>query len=85
MNIGGATGIVSWFFSYPMDVIKSRVQSNNSPSTKLIPNIKQIWNETTPRGKNFFKGVSVTLVRAFPVNAISFTIYELVKKEISQD
>lgn len=76
---GGISGAWTWAIIYPFDVIKSRIQT--SPLEKHLQ--KGMW--TVARDivhdhgwKYMFRGLGVTLVRAFPVNAIIFPVYEFV-------
>ena len=62
---GGIAGICSWLFTYPMDVIKTRIQSGET-NTIYQSYIKG----------NLFRGLSVCLLRSFIVNSIGFFIYE---------
>lgn len=75
---GGFAGAITWAVVYPVDVIKTRIQT--APLTtprsdltmwKVGGNIvrKQGW-------RCLFRGLGITLVRAFPVNATLFPIYE---------
>eukprot|EP00581_Thalassiosira_minuscula_P015154 CAMPEP_0183713194 /NCGR_PEP_ID=MMETSP0737-20130205/8116_1 /TAXON_ID=385413 /ORGANISM="Thalassiosira miniscula, Strain CCMP1093" /LENGTH=408 /DNA_ID=CAMNT_0025941945 /DNA_START=304 /DNA_END=1530 /DNA_ORIENTATION=- len=76
---GGISGASTWAIIYPFDVIKSQIQT--SPLDKHLQ--KGMW--TVGRDivrehgwKHMFRGLGVTLVRAFPVNAIIFPVYEFV-------
>ncbi len=80
---GGISGASTWGIIYPFDVIKSRMQT--SPLDRHLQ--KGMW---TVGGdiirnhgfKHMFRGLGVTLVRAFPVNAIIFPVYEFVLMQI---
>jgi solute carrier family 25 (mitochondrial carnitine/acylcarnitine transporter), member 20/29 len=61
---GGIVGSLSWLFTYPIDVIKTRLQSEVSKS----------WSSAIKRG-HLFKGLEICLLRSFIVNGISFKIY----------
>ena len=63
---GGVAGMISWFISYPIDVIKTRVQSTPDMTT-----IKAI------RMGNMFNGLSFCLARAALVNGFAFWCYEV--------
>tara|TARA_B100000401_G_C52803952_1_gene720117 strand:+ start:17 stop:667 length:651 start_codon:yes stop_codon:yes gene_type:complete len=65
---GGICGMSSWLFTYPLDTIKTRMQSNSSKSFKQAILIG-----------NLFKGLNICLIRAFFVNAIGFYTYEYFK------
>lgn len=63
---GGIAGLNSWFWSYPVDVIKTRKQLD------LSLNLKQLIS-----AGGFYKGLHVALLRGFIVNGCSFWIYDL--------
>jgi hypothetical protein len=56
---GGIAGILSWLVPYPLDTIKTRVQSGYS------------LKESIKLG-NLFKGLKFCILRAFLVNSIGF-------------
>jgi len=62
---GGIAGCTSWFFTYPLDTIKSRIQGN----------ICNTINQSIKMG-NLFTGLNYCLLRAFIVNSVGFTSYE---------
>ncbi|XP_044267250.1 mitochondrial basic amino acids transporter [Tribolium madens] len=68
---GGISGMVSWIIVYPIDVVKSRFQIDNTYKNSLDCLRKSVSSE----GYNFlYKGLSPTLLRAFPVNAATFAV-----------
>eukprot|EP00804_Cyclotella_cryptica_P010380 CCRYP_020703-RA/>CCRYP_020703-RA protein AED:0.26 eAED:0.27 QI:0/0/0/1/0/0/2/0/400 len=80
---GGISGAWTWAIIYPFDVIKSRIQT--SPLERHLQ--KGMW--TVARDivndhgwRYMFRGLGVTLVRAFPVNAIIFPVYEFVLMQL---
>jgi hypothetical protein len=80
---GGISGASTWAIIYPFDVIKSRMQT--SPLERHLQ--KGMWTVgseivTVHGWKHMFRGLGVTLVRAFPVNAIIFPVYEFVLMQI---
>mmetsp|Transcript_15879 Transcript_15879/g.31115 ORF Transcript_15879/g.31115 Transcript_15879/m.31115 type:complete len:312 (-) Transcript_15879:111-1046(-) len=76
---GGCAGIVTWVFTYPFDVIKSVVQTlpDGTPARKA--SMMYVAKEQyKAHGWQFFvRGLGPTLMRAFPVNAVTLTVYDL--------
>jgi len=76
---GGISGAWTWVIIYPFDVIKTRIQT----SSLDVRHREGMW--AVGRGmvrehgwRHMFRGLGVTLARAFPVNAIIFPTYEFV-------
>ncbi|PVU89091.1 hypothetical protein BB561_005556 [Smittium simulii] len=86
MLAGGLCGVFAWSFIFPIDTIKSVYQKN----LLAFPGVKQtyyscfssIYFQQGLRG--LYKGVAVTLIRAFPIHALNFTVYEYVRDKISR-
>ena len=75
---GGIAGSITWVAVYPVDVIKTHIQTAplDTPGSEL-----RVWTIGTrlaqEHGWRFlFRGFTVTVLRAFPVNATLFPIYE---------
>ncbi|XP_014247598.1 solute carrier family 25 member 45-like [Cimex lectularius] len=81
MIAGGIAGLVSWIPIMPVDVVKSRIQSDNLDHPKY-KNIRDCFVKTYQKeGLLFFyKGSIITALRAFPVNAITFSVYSNMNK-----
>lgn len=62
---GGITGTISWLCIYPIDVIKTRIQSK-----------KYDCYYHAFRCGNLWKGISICLSRSFIINSISLPIYD---------
>ena len=58
---GGVGGTLSWGLSYPLDVVKSRVQVGDLSTWCTV---KEVYSELGVRG--FFRGITPCLIRAFP-------------------
>ena len=76
---GGIAGSASWFCIFPIDIIKTNIQvaplGSVDAELGTIAMGKKLLKE---RGFRFFyRGLGVTLMRAFPVNAITFWFYEM--------
>lgn len=70
-----------WLSIYPIDVIKSSVQSDHSDPTKrkysgMIDAARKIHAEHGVKG--YFRGIAPCLARSFPANAATFVAYEKV-------
>jgi hypothetical protein len=62
---GGISGCLSWLSIYPLDTIRTRLQTNNITLKDAI-NQRYLYN-----------GLKIAMVRAFIVNSIGFYFYEL--------
>lgn len=74
---GGSAGIVSWLLTIPIDVVKSRIQADGMSGTRPMYNgIGDCLRKSyAQEGLSFFtRGLSSTLLRAFPMNAICFLV-----------
>lgn len=72
---GGIAGIFSWVFTYPIDVIKTKIQTDGGKCDySLLKCCKLMFLENHRNWKIFFRGITPTLLRAFPVNAVTFLI-----------
>jgi solute carrier family 25 carnitine/acylcarnitine transporter 20/29 len=72
---GGLAGTGAWAFSYPTDYVKSCVQADSKLNTRKMLN-KIVYEDRSLRSA--YKGFAPTVLRAFPVNAITFLSYELI-------
>ncbi|VDM44805.1 unnamed protein product [Toxocara canis] len=70
---GGLAGVFSWVINYPVDVIKTKFQSDDKFNTYMEA-IKFTYKTQGYRG--FFSGLNSTLIRAFPTNAATFFAVE---------
>lgn len=76
---GGTTGALTWAMVYPFDVIKTQIQTMpldpDDPSKRKIAAVTRSLIEKYGWQK-LFRGLTVTCLRAFPVNGIIFPVYE---------
>jgi ornithine carrier protein len=79
---GGLSGQAFWLSGYPFDVIKSFVQSRPK-HVSMKAAFKFLYRKHGVC--HFYRGISVTMVRAFPVSAINFLTYEFISKKLKQN
>ena len=81
MTAGGAAGVAMWIPVFPVDTIKSRLQSAEGRPT-IGGTIREVYG----RGgvKAFFPGFGPALARAVPANAATFLGVELAHKFMNQ-
>ncbi|GAA5965305.1 hypothetical protein JCM3765_007158 [Sporobolomyces pararoseus] len=85
---GAAAGWGMWLFNYPLDVLKSRLQTDAFPSS---------GERSYPRGMRdalpalykeggagaFFRGLTPTMIRSPFVNSVTFVVFELVMRVLN--
>lgn len=77
MNAGGMSGFISWLVCFPMDVIKTRVQTITGPEFKSIRQVAlQIYREQGMR--SFYKGIGPCLVGGYISNAICLPMFDFI-------
>jgi solute carrier family 25 carnitine/acylcarnitine transporter 20/29 len=85
---GGLAGCLSWTIVYPIDVIKSRIQSLplDAPAKErsFLHIARSISRNEGFARLIFSRGLAVTLLRAFPVNGTIFFVYESVNQQLQQ-
>lgn len=72
---GGMAGAIAWGFAYPTDYVKSRVQADSNLNTRKV--LRSILFEERSL-RSAYRGFGPTVLRAFPVNAITFLSYEMI-------
>lgn len=81
---GGLAGYAMWISIYPVDVIKSKLQTDRLGNWKYKNSLhvfKDIYKTSGLRG--FFVGFTPTILRAAPANAATFVAFEWVMRLIS--
>ena len=80
---GGVAGMATWLSTYPVDVIKTRMQEDRVGKYKgNMDCLRKCFMQGGVR--SLYKGLGVTLVRAFPVNAATFGAYEYSKRVMKE-
>ena len=81
---GGVAGMCSWACTYPVDVMKSRIQADMTGQYKgFLDCCRQSVKESGMMV--FTKGLGSTMLRAFPVNAATFGTVTYVMKFFKAD
>lgn len=75
---GGLGGTVSWLSTYPIDIIKTKMQGQPLGRTLFYPSIAVTFSHIvrTEGYAGFTRGLSACVTRGFPVNATTFYVYE---------
>ncbi|OGM40451.1 hypothetical protein ABOM_010922 [Aspergillus bombycis] len=79
---GGLAGEALWLLSHPLDVIKSKMQSDGFGAEKKYRNMRFAFRHTWVTGglRGLFYGLGPALLRAMPVSAGTFATVEVVRK-----
>ncbi|KAG2057584.1 mitochondrial carrier [Suillus hirtellus] len=94
---GGVAGVLGWLLTFPMDVVKTRMQSTEAIKARNImrsevtagdnpyrTTLSTIQHSYRTGGiRVFFRGLSPTMLRAIPVNMATFAVYETVANILS--
>ncbi|CAO3675051.1 unnamed protein product [Rhizopus microsporus] len=75
---GGICGIMCWIVVFPLDLVKSLIQKEILHPFPKYKSTKQCVQEIYQRNgiAGFYRGISVTLIRAFPIHSLNFLVYE---------
>ncbi|KAK9371783.1 mitochondrial carrier domain-containing protein [Lipomyces chichibuensis] len=81
LTAGGLAGMVSQTASYPLEVVRRRMQVGGTLKEKKFPGIwttaRVIWFEHGFRG--FFVGLTIGYIKVIPMVSCSFFVYERMK------
>eukprot|EP00934_Nitzschia_sp_Nitz4_P002687 Nitzschia sp. Nitz4//scaffold264_size26629//24865//25954//NITZ4_008241-RA/size26629-augustus-gene-0.3-mRNA-1//1//CDS//3329544818//2677//frame0 len=82
---GGITGASTWLMIYPFDVIKTKIQTLPIDTPLEKRRILTVGSEIVQKHgiSALFRGLNITVFRAFPVNAIIFPVYEFTLLQIA--
>jgi len=74
---GAFAGICFWFAVFPIDVIKTKIQTDSvtNPQFKsMMDSVRQTYKKQGMNG--FWRGLTPCLMRAIPVNSGTFIVYK---------
>ena len=85
---GAFAATAAWVVGYPFDIIKTRVQALDSAAgassdrrgPSMMSACRSLMQEAKGDYRVFYRGISLKLLRAVPMNALGFFVYEEVKK-----
>ncbi|KAL8406386.1 hypothetical protein RB596_005014 [Gaeumannomyces avenae] len=81
---GGLAGEALWLASYPLDVVKSKMQTDGFGRHRRYASMRdcfaQTWRAEGARG--FWKGLGPTLLRAMPISAGTFAVVEMTMRAL---
>lgn len=79
---GGLAGTISWLLTFPIDVVKSRLQADGMSGKPQYHGIVDCLRKShAEEGLSFLsRGLASTLLRAFPMNAVCFLVVSYVMK-----
>lgn len=84
---GGITGLCTWSVIYPLDTLKSIAQAESlAPEKREYSGYFNMLKTIVRKYgfKRLYTGLGVCLLRAFPVNAVTFSCYETANFAISE-
>ncbi|KAJ2735908.1 hypothetical protein IW152_001206 [Coemansia sp. BCRC 34962] len=86
MLAGGTCGVMSWLLIFPVDLIKSTMQSQvlKPKGAKTFASSLQCLRDIHSRLglAGLYRGISVSLIRAFPIHGLNFVVYEWARAHI---
>lgn len=79
---GALAGVLAWVSTFPIDCVKTRVQAGTSADGGMVSAAREIYSQGGVGA--FWRGVGATVLRAIPVNATLFVVYEVTKDSLIQ-
>lgn len=82
---GGLAGEALWLGSYPLDVVKSKMQTDGFGADQKYKSMRDCFAQTfrAEGMRGFWKGIGPTLLRAMPVSAGTFAVVEMTMRAIN--
>lgn len=82
LTAGGIGGIAFWTANYPLDLIKTQMQTQrgHGAGSSLVATVKNIYHSKGVLG--FYRGYVPCVLRAFPANSVVFLGYELTSRAL---
>jgi solute carrier family 25 carnitine/acylcarnitine transporter 20/29 len=78
---GGFAGVATWIVMYPVDYVKTRIQSDSLTNPEFKNSVDCFQRLVKSKGLPvIFTGFQIMMVRAFVANAAGFMCFETAKK-----
>lgn len=75
MSAGSIAGLFSWVFGYPIDFIKTKIQSQDLDNKIYKGIIDCLKTNIKEHGKHILlRGLSTVCIRSIPVNSVGFLV-----------
>lgn len=83
---GGIAGSCTWLIAYPTDVIKTKIQTAPLSTPRNELSMFKVGADIIAKHgvRHLFRGLGITLIRAFPVNGTIFPVYELTLEQLKK-
>ncbi|CAO1621932.1 unnamed protein product [Parajaminaea phylloscopi] len=78
---GALAGVIAWLSTFPIDCVKTPVQASSDTDATITRATRDTWRQGGY--KAFWRGVGPTVLRAIPVNATLFVVYEATKEALA--
>jgi solute carrier family 25 carnitine/acylcarnitine transporter 20/29 len=72
---GGLAGAATWVVMYPVDYVKTRVQSDSLEKPQYKNSIDCFLKESKKGYRVVYNGFSIMVFRAFLVNGVGFLVF----------
>ena len=81
---GAAAGMAIWLTTYPIDIIKSKIQTDGFGSAQKYHGTLDCVRKTMAAEgvRGFFRGITPCLLRAAPANAATFVGFEMAMRAL---
>ncbi|ETN24905.1 hypothetical protein PPTG_01071 [Phytophthora nicotianae INRA-310] len=82
---GGCAGFMYWLVVFPVDTVKSVLQADRLDKPRfngIADCCRQLYAEGGPT--RFYRGITPSLLRAFPANAVTFVAFEKTMSFLNQ-
>lgn len=78
---GGFGGSFYWSFNYPIDYVKTLMQTDNLDNKKYHSTLQCFRDKYAEHGiRGFYKGYVICMMRSLPTNAAAIVVYRLMQR-----